>query len=150
MRKFKFVEYRNWVWVWRTLSLWGGNQHGESMGNEYWGRSLNRRRETPENWERSPNRGRSPRLSRGRGLRMGPGEPPGNFRKFIILNPCNLVYSWSENLFFAVADPGIWWRWERITFRSHPNSARCIWERCYINPQLPTFWCIYKHESPFS
>ena len=45
---------------------------------------------------------------------------------------------------FAVADPRIWWRWERITFRSHTNSARCLWDLCYITPQLPTFWCNKK------
>ena len=41
-----------------------------------------RRREAPENWGRSPNRGRSPRKNGGRGLGRGLGEPlPRKFWK---------------------------------------------------------------------
>ena len=46
-----------------------------------------RGREAPENWGRSPNRGRSPRHSGGRGLGRGLGEPlPRKFLKIEIWN----------------------------------------------------------------
>ena len=122
-----FSEYWNWVGVWRTSSLLGGNEHwgnqdrcpnrGTKRPWSIEGKVWIENAKTPENWERSPNRERSPRLSRGRGLRRGLGELPENVRKFIYLKPCNLVYSWSENLSFRiVSDPGIWWKWEGSHF----------------------------------
>ena len=49
---------------------------------KYRGRSPSRGREAPENWGGSPNRGRSPKKSGGRGLGRGLGEPlPRKFLK---------------------------------------------------------------------
>ena len=67
--------------------------------------------------DEAPNRGRSPRFSGGRGLGRGLGEPPPQtILENSYLKPCNLVYSWGENLSFkfSVADSWIYQTWVLI------------------------------------
>ena len=79
---------------WRSLEV-------EMGGGKNWRRNPNRVREAPDNWGRSSNRRRSPRFSKGRGLgREGARWAfPQKILETSYLKPCNLVYSWSENLF---------------------------------------------------
>ena len=72
-------------------------EYGGYCAEWIWGQSPNRGREAPEIWGLSPNRGRSPRLSG----REGSVSPSPEFFENSYRKPCNLVYSWSENLSFS-------------------------------------------------
>ena len=76
-----------------------GRNHASRVVGVWIGHSQKRGREAPEIWRRSPNRGRSPRKSGGRGLGRGLGEPLPPQKIFGISNSksFNLVYSWKGN-----------------------------------------------------